>query len=70
MLLYNFLMQGIKQFICGGCFAKFGCMTDLHYCPHCSKITCSNKKCDKEFGFMTFKVSERRETEIWKEVKE
>eukprot|EP00092_Neocalanus_flemingeri_P035736 GFUD01038909.1.p1 GENE.GFUD01038909.1~~GFUD01038909.1.p1 ORF type:complete len:594 (+),score=205.46 GFUD01038909.1:50-1783(+) len=79
---YNFLMQGIKQFICGGCFAKFGCMTALHLCPHCNKsfeydpddyhrkITCGNKKCDKEFGFMMFKVSERRETEIRKEVKE
>jgi len=79
---YNFLMQGIKQFICGGCFAKFGCMTALHFCPHCNKsfeydpddyhrkITCGNKKCDKEFGFMMFKVSERREAEIRKEVKE
>jgi len=79
---YNFLMQGIKQFICGGCFAKFGCMTALHYCPHCSKsfeydpddyhrkITCGNNKCNKEFGFMMFKVSERRETEIRREVKD
>jgi len=80
---YNFLMQGIKQFLCGGCFAKFGCMTALHYCPHCNKtfeydpddyhrkITCGNAKCDKkEFGFMMFKVSERRETEIRKEVKD
>jgi len=79
---YNFLMQGIKQYICGGCFAKFGCMTALHFCPHCNKsfeydpddyhrkITCGNKKCDKEFGFMMFKVSERRETEIRREVKE
>jgi len=79
---YNFLMQGIKQFICGGCFAKFGCMTALHHCPHCTKsfeydpddyhrkITCGNNKCNKEFGFMMFKVSERRETEIRREVKE
>jgi len=79
---YNFLMQGIKQYICGGCFAKFGCMTALHFCPHCNKafeydpddyhrkITCGNNKCSKEFGFMMFKVSERRETEIRREVKE
>jgi len=79
---YNFLMQGIKQFICGGCFAKFGCMTALHFCPHCRKpfeydpddyhrkITCGNTKCDKEFGFMMYKVSERREKEIRREVKE
>jgi len=78
---YNFLMQGVKQFICGGCFAKFGCMTALHYCPHCRKsfeydpddyhrkITCGNGKCTKTFGFMMFKVSERREVEIRKEVK-
>ena len=79
---YNFLMQGIKQYICGGCFLKFGCMTGLHYCPHCNKpfeyepddyhrkISCGNGKCNKEFGFMMFKVSERRELEIRREVKE
>ena len=79
---YNFFMLGIKQYICGGCFLKFGCMTALHYCPHCRKefeydpddyhrkITCGNNKCNKEFGFMMFKVSERREQEIRREVKE
>ena len=79
---YNFLMLGIKQYICGGCFLKFGCMTALHFCPHCrksfdydpddyhNKITCGNIKCNKEFGFMMFKVSERREKEIRREVKE
>ena len=79
---YNFLMLGIKQYICGGCFLKFGCMTALHFCPHCRKsfeydpddyhrkITCGNSKCNKEFGFMMFKVSERREKEIRREVKE
>ena len=79
---YNFLMQGIKQYICGGCFLKFGCMTGLHFCPHCNKsvdydpddyhrkITCGNGKCNKEFGFMMFKVSERREQEVRREVKE
>ena len=30
-------MLGIKQFLCGGCFAKFGCMTAIHSCPHCRK---------------------------------
>ena len=79
---YNFLMQGIKQYTCGGCCLKFGCMTGLHYCPHCikpfqydpddyhRKITCGNGNCDKEFGFMMFKVSERRELEIRRMVKE
>jgi len=82
---YNFLMQGIKQFICGGCFAKFGCMTAIHLCPFCRKpfeydpddyhrkISCGSSKCIKEgkvFGFMMFKVSEKREKEVRKEVKE
>ena len=79
---YNFMMLGIKQYICGGCFLKFGCMTGLHHCPHCNKtfeydpddyhrkITCGNGKCNKEFGFMMFKVSEKREQEIRREVKE
>eukprot|EP00116_Pleurobrachia_bachei_P003102 sb/3463364/ len=79
---YNFLMQGIKQYICGGCFLKFGCMTAKHSCPHCRKsfeydpddyhrkITCGNGKCEKEFGFWMFKVSEKREREVRQEVKE
>ena len=79
---YNFFMQGIKQYICGGCFAKFGCMTALHQCPYCRKayeydpddyhrkITCTNAKCDKEFGFWMYKVSEKREKEIRREVKD
>ena len=79
---YNFFMMGIKQFICGGCFLKFGCMTALHQCPHCRKmfeydpddyhrkISCGNVKCNKEFGFMMYKVSEKREKEVRQEVKE
>lgn len=79
---YNFMMLGIKQYICGGCFAKFGCMTAIHYCPHCKKtyeydpddfhrkITCGNEKCNKPFGFWMHKVSERREVEVRQEVKE
>ena len=78
---YNFMMQGIKQYMCGGCFAKFGCMTAIHRCPHCRKsfeydpddyhrkITCGNSKCDKQFGFWMFKVSVAREQTIKKEVK-
>ena len=81
---YNFLMQGIKQFLCGGCFAKFGCMSAIHICPKCSKtfeydpddyhrqICCGSNKCTKEgktFGFMMFKVSEKREVEVRTEVK-
>jgi len=79
---YNFLMLGIKQYICGGCFTKFGCMTAIHKCPHCKKvfdydpddyhrqITCGNDRCKKPFGFFMHKVSERREIEVRQEVKE
>ena len=78
---YNFMMQGVKQYLCGGCFAKFGCMTAIHRCPHCRKtfeydpddyhrkITCGNNKCDREFGFWMFNVAARREQEIRREVK-
>ena len=78
---YNFLMMGIKKYICGRCCCQFGCMTALHYCPHCKKIfdydsddyhrkiICGNKKCKEEFGFWMFKVSERREQEVRIEVK-
>lgn len=81
---YNFMMLGIKQYICGGCFAKFGCMTALHVCPHCRKsfeydpddyhrkISCGSDKCSKSkatIGFMMFKVSDKREAEVRKEVK-
>ena len=34
------------------------------------QITCSNDRCTKTFGFMMFKVSERREVEVRKEVKD
>eukprot|EP00501_MAST-03F_sp_TOSAG23-6_P002270 GSMAST32.ASY1.ANO1.2370.1 assembled CDS len=58
---YNFFMQGIKQYCCGRCSMKFGCMTAVHKCPICKKtfdydpddyhrkITCGNKtgKCSK-----------------------
>ena len=57
-------------------------MTALHFCPHCNqqfeydpddyhrKISCGSQKCGKQFGFMMFKVSEKREREIRLEVKE
>jgi len=79
---YNFIMTGLKQYICHVCSCQFGCMTALHYCPHCRKefsydpddyhrkITCGNIKCNKEFGFWMFKVSERREKEVRQEAKE
>lgn len=79
---YNFFMTGLKQYYCHICSCLFGCMTGLHYCPHCrkefqydpddyhSKVTCGNEKCRKEFGFWMFKVSERREREVRQEAKE
>ena len=79
---YNFLMMGLKQYICHVCSCQFGCMSALHFCPHCKKefaydpedyhrkITCSNVRCSKEFGFMMFKVTARREKEIRQEAKD
>ena len=32
---YNFLMMGIKQYVCGRCAMRFGCVTALHTCPLC-----------------------------------
>jgi len=78
---YNFLMMGIKKYICGRCFCKFGCMTAIHYCPHCKKtfeydsddyhrqIVCGSEKCKKQFGFWMFKVAEKREKEVRQDVK-
>jgi len=54
---YNFLMQGVKTYLCGICFCEFGCMTAIHYCPFCRKpfnydpedyhrkIVCGNEVC-------------------------
>ena len=79
---YNFLMMGLKQYICHVCSCQFGCMTALHFCPHCRKefaydpddyhrkITCGNVRCSKEFGFMMFKVTDRREKEVRQEAKD
>lgn len=78
---FNFLMMGIKKYICGRCFCKFGCMTAIHYCPHCRRtfdydsddyhrqIVCGNEKCKEQFGFWMFKVSEKREKDVRNDVK-
>ena len=78
---YNFFMLAMKQYICGRCACEFGCMTGIHYCPHCNrefdydpdnyrrKVTCGHPKCQKEFGFWMFKVSEKREQEVRHEAK-
>jgi hypothetical protein len=68
---YNFIMQGLKCFTCSTCLCEFGCMTAIHKCPHCSKpfeyspadyhrkISCTNSKCQKPFGFFMFPTSDR-----------
>ena len=60
----------------------FGCMTAIHYCPHCNrpfdydasdyhrKIKCGHNTCNRTFGFYYFDVSERREREVRKEAKQ
>lgn len=78
---YNFLMMGIKQFLCSTCLCEFGCMTALHECPFCRKnfeyspadfhrkICCGNSKCNKPFGFYLFNVSDRIMNGIREELK-
>mmetsp|Transcript_2682 Transcript_2682/g.4029 ORF Transcript_2682/g.4029 Transcript_2682/m.4029 type:complete len:562 (-) Transcript_2682:123-1808(-) len=79
---YNFLMTGLKTYTCSTCLCEFGCVTAIHECPFCSKffeyspqdyhrkITCGNSKCNKEFGFYMFHVSNRVMTEMKRSVKE
>lgn len=78
---YNFLLMGLKEYVCGRCACAFGCMTAQHRCPHCRgdfeyhpqdyhrKIRCGKASCTREFGFWQFSVAERRENEVRKEVK-
>lgn len=79
---YNFMMTGLKQFMCSTCLCEFGCMTGLHRCPSCMKpfeycpqdyhrkITCGNAKCSKIFGFYMYHVSERVVKELKKTIRE
>ncbi len=79
---YNFLMQGLKQYTCSTCLCEFGCMTALHSCPFCRgsfeyspqdyhrKIRCGNSKCNHEFGFMLFPVSDRVMNDLRRTIKE
>ncbi|KNC82706.1 hypothetical protein SARC_05007 [Sphaeroforma arctica JP610] len=78
---YNFFMMGIKQYGCGGCLLRFGCVTAVHHCPLCDKefdydpsdyhrqINCGNAKCTGKFGFWYHPVSALRERRIRSEVK-
>jgi hypothetical protein len=34
---YNFMMMGLKEYVCGRCACEFGCMSASHRCPHCNK---------------------------------
>lgn len=79
---YNFLMTGLKQYMCSTCLCEFGCMTAIHRCPFCSKqfeyspsdyhnkITCSNSKCNKPFGFIMYHASDRVIKDMKQSVKE
>lgn len=78
---YNFIMTGLTTYMCSTCLLNFGCMAAKHLCPFCHeefayhpsdyhrKITCGNKKCYKEFGFMIYHVSLRRENELRAELR-
>ncbi len=79
---YNFLMSGLKQYLCSTCLCEFGCMTAIHNCPKCNKqfeyspsqyhsqITCGHKNCEKPFGFMMFHTSDRVMNDIRASIKQ
>lgn len=78
---YNFMMMGLKCFSCSTCLCEFGAVTAIHKCPHCHKsfdyspqdyhrkITCGNQKCNREFGFYLYHISDRMMTDMKKSVK-
>jgi len=78
---YNYMMMGLKTFVCSTCLCDFGALTAIHKCPHCRRsfeydphdyhreITCGNKNCGKPFGFYLFQVSDRVENELKAELK-
>jgi curved DNA-binding protein CbpA len=79
---YNFLMSGLKQYLCSTCLCEFGCMTAVHKCPHCKRqfeynpsdyhkqINCGHNSCTKKFGFYLFPASDRVMTEMKLNVKQ
>lgn len=79
---YNFLMTGLKAYMCSTCLCEFGCMTALHKCPFCkkgfeyspldyhNKIVCGNDKCNKPFGFIMYHASDRVIKDMKQSVKE
>jgi hypothetical protein len=65
-IAFTLFMSGLQSYHCSTCLLKFGCVTALHYCPHCNsksslyeyspedfhrQITCNSKSCRKTFGF-------------------
>ena len=78
---YNWMMMGLKMYSCCTCLFSFGCMTATHECPYCHrefeyhpndyhrKIKCSSARCNKDFGFFMFNVSQRREEELRRELR-
>ena len=73
---YNYLMTAIQTYCCSTCLFRFGCMTAIHGCPHCShafeyhpdyfhtKMKCARSSCGESFGFFLFPVSVRVEKEM------
>jgi len=68
---YNFLMTGLKSYTCSTCLFEFGCMASVHCCFYCKhefeyspgdfhrKLKCTNKRCNKEFGFYEHHIPDR-----------
>ena len=63
---YNFMMQGLKTYVCSCCLNEFGCMSAIHQCPYCSaeidyhpdqyntQVLCGG--CDNAFGFKLYQT--------------
>lgn len=71
---YNFMMQGLKTYMCALCLCEFGCVSAKHRCPKCGKfldsylpqdyhriIECN--KCEAHFGFYLYVIPPRIEAE-------
>ena len=68
---YNFMMMGLRTYVCCACLFEFGCVTAHHSCPVCSrpisyhpdsyheKVRCHHKRCRAEFGFRVYHAGPR-----------
>lgn len=63
---YSLFMRFAARVFCSTCLFQFGCVTGLHYCPHCKRPVdydnsmyhkkCTCPHCRKDYGFMYYKL--------------